>query len=75
MISFSSFFAIFASKFIYMQEIKKISDYRLSLKDRIVEESILAFASRGIKAVKMDDIRAIMQWTCFSPYIICVWRN
>lgn len=56
MISFSSFFAIFASKFIYMQEIKKISDYRLSLKDRIVEESILAFASRGIKAVKMDDI-------------------
>ena len=39
-----------------MQDSKNISAYRQSLKDRILEVAMKAFASHGIKAVKMDDI-------------------
>lgn len=39
-----------------MQEIKNISTYRQSLKDKILETSMSLFAERGIRAVKMDDI-------------------
>ncbi len=39
-----------------MQEIKNISFYRQSLKDRILDTSMILFAEKGIKAVKMDDI-------------------
>ena len=39
-----------------MQEIKDLTAYRLSLKDKIMATAIKAFLSNGIKAVKMDDI-------------------
>lgn len=39
-----------------MQENKKISPYKLSLKDKILETAMNLFAQHGIKAVKMDDI-------------------
>ena len=43
-----------------MQEIKGFTDYKLSLRNRILDAAILAFAERGIKAVKMDDIAAAL---------------
>ncbi|MBQ7420348.1 MAG: TetR/AcrR family transcriptional regulator [Prevotella sp.] len=39
-----------------MQEIKDLNAYRISLKDKILDTAHLAFAQRGIRAVKMDDI-------------------
>ncbi|MBQ9231773.1 MAG: TetR/AcrR family transcriptional regulator [Prevotella sp.] len=39
-----------------MQEIKDLTAYRLSLKNRILETATSAFYHKGIKAVKMDDI-------------------
>lgn len=39
-----------------MQEIKDLSVYRQSLKSKILETAKMAFLTRGIKAVKMDDI-------------------
>lgn len=39
-----------------MQEIKNISTYRHSLKDKILETSMTLFANKGINRVKMDDI-------------------
>jgi len=37
-------------------ESKSVSTYRESLRERILETAMRAFTSRGIKAVKMDDI-------------------
>lgn len=39
-----------------MQEIKSISTYKQSLKDRILETAMSLFAENGIRAVRMDDI-------------------
>lgn len=39
-----------------MQEIKNISIYKQSLKDKILETSMRMFQEKGIRAVKMDDI-------------------
>lgn len=39
-----------------MQQAKQITQYRKQLKQRILEYSLKAFATNGIKAVKMDDI-------------------
>ena len=39
-----------------MQEIKNISTYRQSLKDKILETSMKMFQEKGIRAVKMDVI-------------------
>ena len=39
-----------------MQEIKDLNAYRMSLKERILETAMTAFAQYGIRAVKMDDI-------------------
>lgn len=39
-----------------MQEKKNISTYREALKDKILETAMVAFAEKGIRAVKMDDI-------------------
>ena len=39
-----------------MQETKHITDYRQSLKERIVTTAMSLFVKNGIKAVKMDDI-------------------
>lgn len=43
-----------------MQEIKNISEYRQSLKDRILETAMSLFAENGIRAVKMDDIANLL---------------
>lgn len=39
-----------------MQESKIMTDYKQSLRGRILNTAMKAFAARGIKAVKMDDI-------------------
>ncbi len=39
-----------------MQEIKDLNAYRMSLKEKILEAAMTAFARHGIRAVKMDDI-------------------
>ena len=41
-----------------MQEIKTISAYKQGLKSRILEAAMRAFAEKGIRAVKMDDVAA-----------------
>ena len=43
-----------------MQEIKELSSYRTTLKEKIQQMSMQLFTSRGIKAVKMDDIAAAL---------------
>ena len=43
-----------------MQEIKTFTDYKLSLRDRILDTAMKDFARRGVKAVKMDDIAAAL---------------
>lgn len=53
---FLAFLLPLHSNLINMHENPKWTDYRVSLKDRIVEKSLQLFASQGIKAVKMDDI-------------------
>ena len=39
-----------------MQEIKDLSPYRQSLRDRILDTAVMLFAERGIRAVRMDDV-------------------
>lgn len=39
---------------------KNISTYKQSLKEKILEKAMKAFANRGIKAVRMDDIAQMM---------------
>ena len=39
-----------------MQEIKDLTHYRLSLRDRILDAAMILFAKHGIRAVKMDDV-------------------
>ncbi len=41
-----------------MQESKVMSEYRMALKDKILQAAMKEFRSKGIKAVKMDDIAA-----------------
>lgn len=41
-----------------MQEIKNFTDYKLQLIGRILDTVIAAVTTRGIKAVKMDDVAA-----------------
>ncbi len=44
-----------------MQEITKdLTNYRLSLKEKILETAMAAFGRKGVKAVKMDDIAAAL---------------
>ena len=43
-----------------MQEVKNLSIYRQSLRDRILETAISLFMKNGIRAVKMDDIANVM---------------
>ena len=44
-----------------MEERKNITEYRRQLKQRILEYAYPAFATRGIRAVKMDDIADELQ--------------
>ncbi len=39
-----------------MEETKQISSYRKSLREKILDTAMNAFAAQGIRAVKMDDI-------------------
>ena len=50
---FSKFFITFAAD---MEETKQLSAYRQSLREKILDTAMRAFASQGIRAVKMDDI-------------------
>ena len=43
-----------------MQENRNISTYKQELKQRILKTAMSAFAEKGIKAVKMDDIAALL---------------
>ena len=43
-----------------MQEIKDLTAYRLSLKDKIMATAMSAFLTNGIKAVKMDDVASAL---------------
>lgn len=52
-VRFSAFFCTFA---IDMEESKQSTAYRQSLRERIIDTAMHAFATHGIKAVKMDDI-------------------
>ena len=42
------------------QEKKDISEYKQSLRERIVEVAMQAFAKQGIKAVRMNDIAHLL---------------
>ena len=53
-----------------MQEIKDLSAYRQSLKVKILETATKAFLSRGIKAVKMDDIASALSISKRTVYEI-----
>ena len=55
---FYRFFVTLQSKYNFMQEIKNFTDYKLQLMDRILDTVVVAVTTRGIKAVKMDDIAA-----------------
>lgn len=43
-----------------MQEIKETTQYKQSLKDKILETAIKAFIAQGIRAVKMDDVASML---------------
>lgn len=45
---------------IHMQEIKETTAYKKSLKGRIMDTAMKAFAERGVKAVKMDDVAQML---------------
>jgi len=45
---------------IHMQEIKETTAYKKSLKGRILDTAMKAFAERGVKAVKMDDVAQML---------------
>ena len=54
-----------------MQEVKNISTYRQSLRDRVLETAISLFMQKGIRAVKMDDIAnalSISKRTLYEMY-------
>ena len=41
-----------------MQEQKSLTEYKLSLCDRILDTALHTFAERGVKGTKMDDVAA-----------------
>ena len=43
-------------KWLLMQDLKTISTYKASLRERILETAMKAFSEKGIRAVRMDDI-------------------
>ena len=45
---------------ILMQEIKETTAYKKLLKGRILETAMKAFAERGVKAVRMDDVAQML---------------
>ena len=47
-------------KLIHMQEIKENTAYKKLLKGRILETAMKAFAERGVKAVRMDDVAQML---------------
>ena len=63
-----------------MQEVKNLSIYRQSLRDRILETAISLFMKNGIRAVKMDDIANVMSESvhytkCIVTRSICFMRG
>ena len=54
-----------------MKEMKSKTPYMISLRDRILDTAMQAFAAKGIKAVKMDDIAqalSISKRTLYETY-------
>ena len=50
------FFCIFDPKWINMQENSEISQYKLGLRDKIVDVAMNLFTKHGIRLVRMDDV-------------------
>ena len=50
------FFCIFAAKWMIMQENSEISQYKLGLRDKIVDVAMKLFIKKGIRLVRMDDV-------------------
>lgn len=46
---------------LFMQENKNNTVYKLSLRDKILDTAMIMFTSKGIRAVKMDDIANSLQ--------------
>ena len=47
-----------------MQEITRdLTDYRIGLRDKILETAMAAFEKKGVKAVNMDDIATALSKT------------
>ena len=57
-------------KLIHMQEIKETTAYKKLLKGRILETAMKAFAERGVKAVRMDDVAQMLGISKRTPYEI-----
>lgn len=55
-ISFSEKFSNFASKFHLYSNMTATTSYRKELRERILDTAMECFLSRGLRAVKMDDI-------------------
>lgn len=51
-----NFFCNFAAKWINMQENSEISQYKLGLRDKIVDVAMVLFLKRGVRLVRMDDV-------------------
>ena len=55
--TFLIFLVTLWAKWLLMQEITRdLTDYRIGLRDKILETAMAAFEKKGVKAVKMDDI-------------------
>ena len=51
-----NFFCNFAAKWINMQENSEISQYKLGLREKIVDVAMVLFLKRGVRLVRMDDV-------------------
>ena len=51
-----NFFCIFAPKWMIMQENSEISQYKLGLRDKIVDTAMKLFTKKGVRLVRMDDV-------------------
>lgn len=54
------FYVTLQPNYKFMQEIKNFTEYKLLLKDRILDAAMKAFAEKGVKSAKMDDISSAL---------------
>ena len=55
-----TYFVSLHRKLILMQDLKETTCHRAVLRERIMDTAMMAFSERGVKAVKMDDIAAML---------------